>query len=262
VRAGPVPADQPSEAQPDEAQPDAVRPAEVRSIRSGAGDQHPAGTSAPGPDADLALRVVTGLAQDGIPAAAGAGISLPQGAGGRATCAATTPLAGAADELEHRLDEGPARSAWRNGEVVRVPDLRSDLRWPSWAAAAADLGVGAVLSVPLDDVPAGPGSLTVYAGAPGAFDDRDERLLRLLAHAATVLAADRLRQEAGEPGEPLRTALRDRDVISTAKGVLMARHGVDEETALHLLLETSRASGTRLREVAADVVHAAVRQRS
>ncbi|WP_369135855.1 ANTAR domain-containing protein [Modestobacter sp. I12A-02662] len=74
--------------------------------------------------------------------------------------------------------------------------------------------------------------------------------------------ADRLLEDADEPGERFRAALRDRDVISTAKGVLMARHGVDEETALHLLLETSRASGTRLREVASDVVSAAVRQRS
>ncbi len=236
--------------------------AEVRSIRSGSRDEHPAGTPPPGPDADLAFRVVTGLAQGGIPAAAGAGISLLQATGGRATCAATTPLVTAADELQYRLDEGPCQSAWRDGEVVRVPDVRSDRRWPSWAAAAADLGIGAALSVPLDDGGAGLGSLTVYAGEPGAFDDRDEQWLRLLAHAATALATARLREDADEPGARLRAALRDRDVISTAKGVLMARHGVDEETALHLLLETSRASGTRLREVASDVVHAAVRQRS
>ncbi len=233
-------------------------PAEVRSIRPGAPDEHRAGTPATGPDADLVRRVVTGLAEGGIPAAAGAGIGLLHPAGGRATHAATAPLVSAADELQYRLDEGPCLSAWRAGEVVRVPDVRSDRRWPHWAAAAADLGVGAALSVPLED---GGGSLHVYAATPGAFDDRDELLLRLLAHAATALAADRLREDAGEPGDRLQAALRDRDVISTAKGVLMARHGVDEETALHLLLETSRASGTRLREVASDVVQAAVRQR-
>jgi GAF domain-containing protein len=235
--------------------------ARVRPIRPGAGDGQPAGTVPLGPDAELAFRVVTGLAQGGITAAAGAGISLLQLGGGPTTRAATALLVTAADELQYQLDDGPCLSAWRSGEVVRVPDVRADRRWPGWTAAAADLGVGAVLSVPLEDGGADPGSLNVYAGEPGAFDDRDERWLRLLARAATALATDRPRQDAGELGDRFRAALRDRDVISTAKGVLMDRHGVDEETALHLLLETSRASGARLREVASDVVHASVRLR-
>jgi GAF domain-containing protein len=239
-----------------------VELAQVRSIQPALPeDEHPPGALPLAPDADLVFAVFADLAAATVPAAAGAGICLIRPGVGRSTCAATGPLVTAAEALQDRNDGGPSRSAWSSGEAVRVPDVRGDPRWPGWATEVAALGVRAATSVPLVAGPGAFGALTVYATAPAAFDERDDRLLGLLASAVAVLTTGRPLEDAGVLGDRTRDALHDRDAISTAKGVLMARHGVDDDTALRLLLEASRQSGTRLRDVAQDVVRAAVRQR-
>jgi AmiR/NasT family two-component response regulator len=59
----------------------------------------------------------------------------------------------------------------------------------------------------------------------------------------------------------LRRAVHERDAVSVAKGVLMARHGVDEETAFSMLLARAAQDETPLVEAARAVAHSALRQR-
>jgi AmiR/NasT family two-component response regulator len=59
----------------------------------------------------------------------------------------------------------------------------------------------------------------------------------------------------------LRRAVHGRDTVSLAKGVLMARHGVDEDTAFGMLLARAAQDGTPLTEAAGAVARSAVRHR-
>ena len=88
--------------------------------------------------------------------------------------------------------------------------------------------------------------MKVYADEPGAFDaDAEQRLALFAAQAAVLVAnvqsAERARRLSDEHarGRP-----RAATSVSMAKGVLMGRDGVDEDTALRLLLRPGRAGGT------------------
>ena len=52
----------------------------------------------------------------------------------------------------------------------------------------------------------------------------------------------------------LQEALRGRDVIAQARGVLMERHGVGADLAYTMLRRISRQSSTALRRVAEDIM--------
>lgn len=61
--------------------------------------------------------------------------------------------------------------------------------------------------------------------------------------------------------EGLRAALSTRDVIATARGVLMARDGVDEQTAFAMLVSISQRENRTLGDVAADLLAGLARRR-
>ena len=52
----------------------------------------------------------------------------------------------------------------------------------------------------------------------------------------------------------LQEALKGRDVIAQARGVLMARHGVTADAAYTMLRRSSRQTSTPLRRVAEDLL--------
>jgi AmiR/NasT family two-component response regulator len=59
----------------------------------------------------------------------------------------------------------------------------------------------------------------------------------------------------------MRQAVRDRDAISVAKGVLMGRDAVDEDSALRLLLARSDRHGITVAEAARTIVDGVLRRR-
>ena len=81
------------------------------------------------------------------------------------------------------------------------------------------------------------------------------------AQAAILVANAQAHERAQRLSDGLRGAVRDRDVVSLAKGVLMARHGIDEDAAFGMLLSRSVQEATSLRETARAVAGSAVRRR-
>jgi AmiR/NasT family two-component response regulator len=59
----------------------------------------------------------------------------------------------------------------------------------------------------------------------------------------------------------MREAFRSRDVVSLAKGVLMGRNSVDEDTAFTMLMARSEQDDVPLAQAARAIVDAAVRRR-
>lgn len=154
------------------------------------------------------------------------------------------------DELQRRTGFGPCIDSSREQMSIAIEDMTSDPRWPEFASAAVDLGVHAMMCVPLWVDERRLGSLSLYAEASNAFDSTAKRLADLYAtHAAlALLEAQRTDQ--------LRRALASRDLIGQAKGVLMARHGITADEAFRLLRRASQNLNCKITVVAETVTTA------
>ncbi|MFI7582995.1 GAF and ANTAR domain-containing protein [Kocuria sp. M1N1S27] len=191
------------------------------------------------------------VAQELIPLAAGAGISLVDEDGQCTTAAATDEAVVAANALQFELGAGPCLRAWDTVSPQYVADTATDPRWPVWARAVAERGLRSVLSVPLVVEGHEIGALEVYATEPHAFTDHEEHLLGLLAGpVAVLLGVDRTRRGTST----LQEAVADRDRIERAVGVLMERRNLPEATARTSLLDTARDQRQTLAQTADHVL--------
>jgi GAF domain-containing protein len=210
---------------------------------------------------ETSLSLLSSLAQETVPGATGAGVSVLDERGRRSS-GSTDARVREADRLQYELDEGPCLAATAGRELVRIDDLATDQRWPTWASAAASLGLRAAMSSPLVVGDGALGAMKVYADEPGTFDAVAEQRMALFSAQAAVLVAnvrtfDRAKRLSGD----MRRAVRDRDAISIAKGVLMGREAVDEATAFRLLLARSERDRSTVADAARSLVEAVVRRR-
>jgi GAF domain-containing protein len=103
----------------------------------------------------------------------------------------------------------------------------------------------------------GIGAIKVYADRPAAYDQHAEQVMTLFAaQAAILLANTQSVQEAGRLSRQLAEALRSRDAIGRATGVLMARGVADEAAAFTVLTDAAQRSGRTVEEVARDLLDA------
>jgi GAF domain-containing protein len=197
-----------------------------------------------------ALRLVTALATEAVPGSAGAGVTLTD-EGRPVTTAASDVVVERADTLQYEVDAGPCLDAMRQLRLVRVDDLARETRWPEWTRRARSLGIASVLSAPLHVRGDVTGALKVYAPQPSRFGEREERLLGMFAEQATVLLENvRSRDELERANARLRDVVRSRDLVSMAKGVIMARDDLGERAAFAALVEASRQNDVPVREIA------------
>lgn len=173
--------------------------------------------------------------------------------------AATAPVAEELDRRGAEWGEGPGVDALRErapaGAVTATAlDGAAARRWPRWSARARTVGVAVTLSMVL---PGGPGKrpvvLALHGPSSATFGPATVSTLRAFAAplAVAVQAACRV--------TGLERALETRDVIGQAKGLLMACHGVDADTAFEHLVAISQHRNVRLAEVAARIVEASQR---
>lgn len=165
------------------------------------------------------------------------------------TAAATAEAVRRAHDLQIELGEGPCLEALEDLTTsYNVVDALNDARWPRWGRAVVDLGYRSVLSVPLATATHRYGSLNVYAARPGAFDDDDLAVAKVLARHASVSLATKL------DSEGLRKAVDARKLIGMAMGMIMERYGLDSDRAFDVLRRLSQSENVKLREVARQVV--------
>ncbi|WP_138846305.1 GAF and ANTAR domain-containing protein [Rhodococcus pyridinivorans] len=204
------------------------------------------------------LGLITSLARDTLAGSVGAGITLVDEAGNRSTSAATGQVVQRLDVLQYELGEGPCLTAARDAAVVRVDDLEQDRRWPAWSTQAVQVGMSSSLSVPLQYGGRRLGALKVYSDRPHAYTSDSEEILGRFAEQAAILVANMHLLFAAETlDERLRRALRDRDLIATAKGIVMLRENLGADRAVQRLLESSARQRIAVREVAAEIVASA-----
>jgi GAF domain-containing protein len=208
------------------------------------------------------LEEVTEVATAHIPGAESTSTTLVRG-DKAFTAAYFGEMALTADEFQYERGYGPCMDAGRAGVVIRIDDMRTEQRWPDYAARVLEVGVRSSLSVPLPYQGSTIGALNVYSSVPGAFaapesTDAGEKVAEAIAVAvANADAHDRLAEQARN----MRLAMESRAVIEQAKGVLMAQRGVDADGAFDMLRDASQRYNRKLRDIAVGIVESTRRAR-
>jgi GAF domain-containing protein len=194
------------------------------------------------------LQEVTAAAVELIPGAHTAGILLI-GKGGRfESLAGTDGVPHELDELQHTLQEGPCLDAAMHEDVVRTDDFRRETRWPAYSAAAQRIGVLSGLSFRLYTQKRTAGALNLFGYEATEWDDERMTVGSILAAQAVAALA------ATVESEQLRSAVRSRDRIGQAKGIIMERFTVDDVAAFDMLRRLSQEGNTPLIDIAQRVI--------
>jgi GAF domain-containing protein len=201
------------------------------------------------------LQTIAETALLSIPGIDHVGVSVLERGGHPVTKAATSDLVWQLDKLQYSLDEGPCVDSLRNAAVIEAPQIRHDPRWPQYVPAAVKMGLKAQLAVKLAiDGEGTVGGLNMYSTASEDIDPQAPGIADLFAtHAALALGKARQVNE-------LHEALRTREVISQAVGLLMATYKLEPDAAFGFLVRTSSHSNTKLRGIAARMIEQHVAQ--
>ncbi len=136
--------------------------------------------------------------------------------------------------------------------------MDTETRWPAFSAAARAQGIGSSLSMPLELAGESVGGLNVYGLAPDAFSTQAELLAKGFAlQASVVISNAQAYWAASELTRNLTIAMESRAVIEQAKGILIARHGLDDDEAFDRLRHQSQTENRKLRDIATDIVEQA-----
>jgi GAF domain-containing protein len=167
------------------------------------------------------------------------------------------------DEAQYRTGEGPCLYAYRHQKPYRINDTSDDLRWPEFARTALAHGIWATLSVPLTARGESLGALNLYAETAHAFTDEHESIVVLFAdQAAIALANAQVYWDARQLSENLNQAIKTRETISQAVGILMAAGGRSPDDAFEVLASASQRENRKVRDIAEEIVNRTVERRT
>ena len=203
---------------------------------------------------ETVLQRVVDLAESGVPGCDHAGVTLwtrerPS------TAAATDTTTLDLDAAQYETGVGPCLQAIRDGVVYHVDDFEHDDRFLEFAALAIPQGLRSSLSFPLRVRDKTIGALNLYAERTHAYnDDSFDIGIQFAAQAAIALTNAQIHERTVDVIAQLNEALATRAVIEQAKGVLMARQGVDADRAFDILRRASQNRNQKLRDIADAIV--------
>lgn len=203
------------------------------------------------PGLDETLQRIVDLGVDYIDACEGASISFIRGGRALSTPVWSNRTAYEADQAQYGTNQGPCLRAISVHETIVIADLAEEERWPKWREAVLGLNLRSSISFRLFLVSDGGeetfGSLNMFSSQAHAFDGTAEALGQVFAsHAAVALNA-----AITENG--LEQAVRSRDVIGLAKGILMERHSRGADEAFQMLRSTCNERSIKMRTLAEQV---------
>ena len=207
-----------------------------------------ADTLSPG-DLDHTLARITAAAVEVLPGVHYASITVKHADGRLETVAPTDDMLLGVDAAQYELGEGPCYDAAVDATYVSSPNLAADERFARYAAMAVEAGIRAQAGVRLFDTPrpSAQGALNLYSRDVGSFTDMSV-VSQLFAH-QSAMALDYAREV-----ENLQEAVRTRQAVGRAVGIVMERYGLTEERAFAFLARVSQTRNVKLREVAAEIV--------
>ena len=174
----------------------------------------------------------------------------------------TTDDVRALDELQSRLHEGPCITAAEQPPkdgVTLAADLAEEpdaTRWPRFAPRAVKLGFRSMMSTHLSANGPHHAALNLYSRTPGVFDSSARTVAGLFGAQAALLLYG------AEHASQMAQALGTRDLIGQAKGILMERFSVDDDSAFQMLVRSSQETNVKLVDVARWLTSSADRGRA
>jgi hypothetical protein len=232
-------------------------PVVLRQSRSGGSSEEFRRVTAMPVDPDVidgALGLVVDLARFCVRGADGVSVSLLRN-GVLSTVAASDHTIMAMDADQYATGEGPCVDASLQGHWFHAESLDTETRWPSFTPQAQGLGIKAILSSPLRAVEQPVGALNIYSRTADSFDVKAQETAAVFAErASAILSAARVGVSETQMAIRFQEALRSREIIALAKGVIMERGGIDENAAFSALLRLALYNGTPLRRRAEEMV--------
>ncbi|CAN5418183.1 GAF and ANTAR domain-containing protein [soil metagenome] len=199
-------------------------------------------------DLDETLQLIVDLGEDYLEGCDGVSLMLIEPGRTITSPAYSSKVAYDSDQAQYLTDQGPCLDALRERQTVIIDDLETETRWSDYRELALELGVRSMISFRLFAHEDTMGALDFYSATAHAFDAYSQTLGQVFAsHAGVALKA--AITEAG-----LAQAIRTRDVIGQAKGILMERQGVRGDAAFAQLRKLSQQHHRRLRDIAGDIV--------
>ena len=159
------------------------------------------------------------------------------------------------ERVQEESGEGPCVESLLNDKVVAVTDIAVDPRWPGVTEAVLDLGVNAVLGVPVHLDGENVGALNVYLREPHEWTDDEISAVAAFANVLhQLLSVAVLGNRSDDLVQQLQSALDTRVVIERAVGLVMGRRSVDAVVAFNVLRAAARSERRRVYEIALEVL--------
>ncbi len=159
------------------------------------------------------------------------------------------------DHVQYQAGDGPCVEAAKTRQVVRVTISQVSDRWPDFAAASAEAGIGSYLCAPLFVDDEHHGSLNLYHSDNHGFTGLEAALLRLYtASAEAALHSAHRHRKARQHIDQLQQALATRAVINQAKGIIMGAHRIPADEAFDMLVDKSQRQNVKLNHLAAQFI--------
>lgn len=191
---------------------------------------------------------------------AAAGLLLSDQRGGLQVMASSTERTRLLELFQLQTDEGPCLDCFRTGQPVAVADVSAAAdRWPRFAPTVLKEGYAAVQAVPLRLRNEIIGALNLFQTATGELDPADIQVAQALADVATIgILQERAISRSEVLTEQLQGALNSRIIIEQAKGRLAESADLDMDEAFQRMRSHSRATNTRMSQLAHDLVDGTV----
>lgn len=202
---------------------------------------------------DRTLATVVDLSVSTLPGCDSAGITTRVD-GRDETLAASDHYTLEIDKIQYDSKQGPCLETIELGEPHYIVDISEETRWPEFRDRAAQEGLRSGASFPLR-MNGSVGALNLYSKSERSFDDGAVQIGEVFARQAGIaLHNAEIYSAARRLGEQLNEALKTRDLIGRAKGILMEREGLSDEEAFELLKQTSQHTNVKLRVLAQQLV--------
>jgi hypothetical protein len=199
------------------------------------------------------LEAIAHAARNSIPGFDEVGVSLMHSNGQVETKAATGELVWRLDALQYDMNEGPCVSSLHEEPIIVADHITESQRWPRYISKASQMGLKAQMALRLYvDGDGTIGGINLYSTTTTVIEEHAPSLAHVFAAQAAV-ALGRSQEH-----HHLNEALRSRQKIGEAIGVLIERYRIDEQAAFNFLARLSQSTNTKLRDVAVRVVDDAV----
>ena len=149
-------------------------------------------------------------------------------------------------ERSLKLGEGVVGYVAEQKKTLAIPDVLKEPRYKEKELARKE-GLVSMLSVPLAVKDKVIGVINIYTSYPHEFTETERAVLTMVANQAAVCIDN---TELMVKTKVIQEELETRKLVERAKGVLMKRHGLDEEEAFKRIRKTSMDNRKTMRQMA------------